>query len=367
MIAFARTARTYWLSIYPRLRSEMRWWRRQAEGIPDPVLREAALYAQQSKLGNIEGAVAFATLAAPSARFAAMQAMACFEAIFDYLDCLCEMPTTDPIANGRQLNQALITAVKPSANHVDYYAFHSCRADNGYLCQLVDACRIAFDLLPSRKIVNNAVQRASERLAAYQTFNHGDASGSHLPFELWARKEADLYRPPNNNKVRWWEIGASAGSSLIVFALMATAANPRARLLDVVAIEDAYFPWIGAVNSLLDSLVDQLEDAGPGQHRLLDYYASPDEAAHRLAFLVSEASRHAGRLETRQIHLFILAAMVGFYLGAPTSHTPELRYTSEHIRSAANQLNRPAMLIMESRLAIGRIKATGKANSCAAT
>jgi tetraprenyl-beta-curcumene synthase len=367
-VDFTRAARIYWLSVYPSLRGELGRWREQAEAIPDPVLRRIALKAQRAKLGNIEGAVAFAVLAGPSTRFAAMQAMACYETTLDYLDCLCEMPARDPVANGRRLNQALIAAVEPGARHIDYYAFHSRNADNGYLRKLVDACRDAFGLLPSRAIVGEAMRRASSRIATYQSLNHGDENGSYRPFERWAKRETALLRSSYpTEEMCWWEIAASAGSSLVVFALIAAAADEGTARGDAFAIERAYFPWIGAVNSLLDSLIDQSEDNEPGQHRLLDYYASSDETASRLATLVVKASHRAQQLEARHMHSLILAAMVSFYLSAPEAQVAEMHALRESIRKAMGDLDRPTMLIMKARRAASKAAAIGKANTRAAT
>jgi tetraprenyl-beta-curcumene synthase len=354
--AFTRAATAYWLSVYPCLRGDLRHWRDQAKAIPDPVLRQVALNAQRAKLGNIEGSVAFAAFTASSSRVHAVRAMAYYEATLDYLDYLCEMPSVDPIVNGRQLNQALITAVVPGARHADYYAYHSHHSDNGYLCKLVDGCRDAFTSLPSYAVVVDVARRASTRIAIYQSLNHGDAFGSYRGFESWGQDEAQTYRAQFPDKdVRWWEIAASAGSSLVVFALIAAAANPKTQPSDAVAIEHAYFPWIGAVNSLLDSLVDRSEDSEPGQHRLLDYYASLDQAAGRLAFITAEAATRARQLGDGRAHSLTLAAMVSFYLSAPEAHERDMRAMCQPIRDAIGHFDRPTRLVMDTRRAASRL------------
>lgn len=319
--AFARAVRTYWLSLYSWLRRELRCWRRQAQTIPDQVLRQTALDAQTAKVGNIEGAVAFATFAASAQRLAAARAMAAYEAVLDYLDCLCEMPNPNPIANGRQLNHALLAAVDPATVHHDYYAHHPHRADGGYLCDLLNACRKALGQLPAYPVVLGAAKRISARNATYQSLNHGDAHGSHRQFDHWVKAEAAEYNGTHPGEdLRWWEIGAAAGSSLGVFALIAAAADPNTRPADATNIEGVYFPWIGAVNSLLDSFVDQQEDDAPGQHRLLDYYISHDEAIARLELIITQAMRQTDLLPSGHHHRMILAAMVSFYMSAPEAH-----------------------------------------------
>lgn len=322
MLAFACAARIYWLSIYPRLHRELRHWRTHAKAIPDHTLRAAALASQQAKIGNIEGAAAFATLVAPAHQAAATRAVTTYQMAFDYLDSVSEMANPDPIANGLQLNQALLVAVEPDAEHIDYYA-HAPASDNGYLHQLVDACRTAMRSLPSFPAVEEAARHASARIVKYQGLNHGDLTGSHQKFDQWAKDEATrLHAHHHGEALRSWEVGAAAGSSLIIFALTAAAADPTTDWQDATAIEHAYFPWLGAANSLLDSLIDQEEDGTLGQNHLLDYYASPAEAAARLELILAEAIRHAQKLAADDGHTMIAAAMFNFYLSSPPANSP---------------------------------------------
>jgi tetraprenyl-beta-curcumene synthase len=349
-MAFVSAARTYWLEVWPFLRTEMREWRSRAEAIPNETLRRVALDAQHGKRGNLEGAVAFATLAGCEHRLRSARAMAAYEAAFDYLDCLCELPNADPLANGRQLSQALIVAVQPGREHDDYYAHHSTAEDGGYLRSLVETCQSTLGSMPAYSAVGEALVRVSSRICAYQSFNHGDARGSHEAFARWALSETACHqRHRGGPELRWWEIGAACGSSLAAFALIAAAADPRTQRTHAEAIDAAYFPWIGAVNSLLDSFVDQQEDSAPGQHRLLDYYASSEQATDRLEFIAKQAMLHAQELNPRYGHALILAAMTSFYLSCPEARTLDVHCVRERLRKSVGVLDVPTMLIMRAR------------------
>lgn len=355
-LAFARAARTYWLGIWPSLTLEVRRWREQAARIPDESLRALALGSLADKRGNLEGSVAFATLSTPAWRRESSHAMAAFEALFDYLDCLCEQPNPDPIANGIRINQALLLAVRPGTQHADYYALHTSRDDGGYLAMLLDRCRTTLERLPSYPSVGAALERAAQRIATYQSLNHGDATGSHDTFVRWATSKAARHEQEHGEFLYWWEIGSSYGSSLGIFALIAAATRPEVSGLEVTAIERAYFPWIGAANSLLDSLVDQDEDAEPGQHRLLDYYASPEQVVERLYLISREAAHRASALPPRHGHTLILAAMIGFYLSHLETDDPGLRAIHEAVLSSVEDFGAPALAVMRSRRAAAHIK-----------
>lgn len=360
-LVFARAALNYWLGVWPSLTLEVRRWRQQATHIPDEPLRALALGSLDDKRGNLEGSVAFATLSTKAWRRDSSYAMAAFEALFDYLDCLCEQPNSDPVANGIQINQALLLAVRPGTKHADYYALHTNRDDGGYLAMLVDRCRKTLERLPSYASVSDALERAAQRIATYQSLNHGDATGSHEAFIQWATSKAARHHRKHGEFLYWWEIGSSYGSSLGIFALIAAATRPRVPAQEVEAIERAYFPWIGAANSLLDSLVDQDEDAEPGQHRLLDYYASRKQLVARLGLILHEAAEHANGLPPRYGHTLILAGMIGFYLSHLEMDDPDLRAIREAVLSSVEDFGAPALAVMRSRRAAATIKhrATG--------
>src|ERR1700682_308844 len=95
-VKFMAAARGYWLSVFPRVRRELRLWQRRAGAIPDCTLRQIALDVQQTKRGNIEGSAAFAAFAARAHRPAVVRAQLAFQAIYDYVDTLAEQPHTYP-------------------------------------------------------------------------------------------------------------------------------------------------------------------------------------------------------------------------------------------------------------------------------
>jgi len=364
-LAFAAATRTYWLEIWPFLRGETQRWVKRAEAIPDETLRHIALDALRLKRGNLEGAVAFAALAHGRHRLPSARAMAAYEAAFDYLDCLCEMPSDDPLANGRQLNRALIVAVQPGREHENYFAHHCLPGDGGYLHALIDACQAAFGSLPARSAVQEELVRISSRLANFQSFNHGDAHGSHNAFLAWASSEA-AHRQHHDRgpELSWWEVGAAGGSSLAAFALFAAATDPRTDTARAAAIDDAYFPWIGAVNSLLDGVVDRQEDDATGQHRLVDYYTSPEHITERLELITTQAMARAKELQPRHGHTLIVAAMTSFYLSNPATGASDLHALRSRLRKSVGVLDAPTMLVMRARgaaNALAREKATGSA------
>ncbi len=342
---FARAAGRYWLSVFPHFSRELRRWQARAHQIEDPVLRRLALDTQRIKRRSLEGAVAFAAFVPRSAQRPVIAALTAYQVIFDYLDTLTEQPNADPIGNGRQLNQALLTALEPRGGHWDYYAQHRQRSDGGYLEALIEACQVALSRLPSYATIVVPVRRAAQRIVVYQSLNHGDANRSHAAFARWARAETE----PSTG-LTWWETGAAAGSSLAVLALIGATADPALTPREADALGEAYYPWIGALHTLLDSLIDRHEDtAAPGQRSLIDYYASPAETAARLEMIAAHAVHHARMLPHAHSHTMILAAMASFYLSDPQASSPDARLAREQVLATMGELAGPCMLVMHVR------------------
>ncbi len=341
--AFVDAALRYWLTVFPRVDRGLRFWRGRAELIPDPVLRRLGIDSLRER-SNIEGAAAFAAFAPRAHRAAVIRALVAFQAAYNYADLLSEQPHSEAIANGRRLHQALLSALDPQAPQRDFYAHHPQREDGGYLQALVDSCRSALSSLPSFSLTARSAQTAAERIVTFQSLNVGTTQGDHVALARWARE----HTPPGSD-LEWWETAAAAGSSLGVHALIAAAAEPELQRAQVAAIDDAYFPWIGALHSLLDNLVDRQEDVRTDQPSLVGYYASPAQAAARLQLLAAQAVDRARTLPHGRRHLIILAAMAGNYLSNPEADAPDVTDVAHTVLDAIGDLAAPTLLVFKLR------------------
>lgn len=348
---FVGIARRYWLAVFPRVAREVCLRRTLATRIPDPALRRLALQALDHKRGNLEGAAAFAAIVPRESRPFVVRALVACQTICDYLDLLSEQPTHDPVANGYRLHEALIVATTRGEPHRDYYTHHPHGDDGGYLETLVDAARAALSALPSLSSIGEPMGRAAERIAVYQSFNHGDAHGSYEPFERWA-----VQAGTPDTGLHPWETAAGAGSTLTVLALIASAADPRLRKSEVRAVENAYFPWIGSLHSLLDSLVDHDEDLAVDGRALVGYYSSPLDAAARMRTIAGEALRRAAALPCGRHHALIVAAMTSFYIcEIHRSSSPHAQLVGPSVLDAIGGLAAPTMAILGARRSLRRI------------
>jgi tetraprenyl-beta-curcumene synthase len=346
---FVSAAGRYWLAVFPRVCLELRRRRRRAARIPDPVLRELAL-AALAKRGNIEGAAAFATFAPWRRRRAAIRALVAFQATYNYVDTVAERPCADSVANGRRLHEALLVALDEQAAHRDYYEHHPQRDDGGYLRELIDTCRAALAALPAYAAVAAPARAATVSIVEFQSLSLGRGPREREALVRWACAET----PPNAG-LQWWEIASARGTSLGVHALIAAAADRGLRAGDVASIGDAYLLWAGSLHSLLDSLVDEAEDAADGQFSFVGCYADREDAAARMGWLAARSARALRELPHGRRHAVMLAGMIASYLSLPEASTPDAREISRSVLEGAGGMVGAALLVFRARRLAGRV------------
>jgi tetraprenyl-beta-curcumene synthase len=347
-LRFVDFAARYWLLAFPHVRRAVRRCGGTAAAIRDPHLREAALTTLAQEQGNLEGAAAFAAYTSRRRRGPLVDALVAFQATFDYADTLAERANADPVANAHALHQALLASLSLEHRSRDYHA-HSGSDDDGYIEGLVQTCRAACASLPSHAAVELPLRRGVQRMIGYQELVHADATGRTAALASWAGDET-----PTGSGLRWWETAAACASSLDAFALIAAAADPDLQAREVAAIERAYFPWVGALHVLLDSLVDRPHDLEVGHPSLVDHYRSPHDTAVRMEMIAHTAFASTAALAQPHRHRLLLAAMTGFYLAKPVARLPHAAEATERLTAVLGELAQPVLLVHRTRSRLGR-------------
>lgn len=336
--------------MFPRARRELKLWELRASAIPDPVLRAHALAKLQDERIVAEGAAAFATLAVRRHRTAVIRICVAYEVMYDYLDAIGEDPVADPLAHNRCVHGALIDAIEPAGPCHDHYRHYSRSDDGGYLHALIDACREHLTSLPAARTVRPALRRFAARAGTAQSFNHAGTSGAHSALEAWAESQ-------QIEDAAWWEVAAAASDPLGVFALFAAASNDQTMPCDVTAIEHAYYPWIGALVWLMESLTDEQEDALSGNHSYIGRYASSRHAADRLAVISRRATTATLGLPRGSQHHVLLTGVVSMYLSKPDADGEAMQACARAIRDEIRGPIAALMLVLRLRRNITTPKA----------
>lgn len=316
---------------------ELRIWRRLAEQIPDAPVRRDALGALGRKRGNTDGAALFWVI--PKARSRTLlRLLVTYQVMWDFLDSASEIGTTGGYDDGIQLHMALVDAVDPYRPISDYYRHHPYKDDGGYLRSLVEACRRLSGRLPSFDRVRPILIREAYR-ANVQAINHDpDPSARRRALRHWAEQEY-----PGPQPVPWFELAAAAGAGISIYALFALAVEPACTQEETLASYDAYFPWASALATMLDSYVDQAEDAASGNHVYVEHYGSPAAAHDGIRRLMGKSLAEAGALPHGERHILVISCMIAMYLSKSSALGAEARHTTRDLLADAGSL--PKLLL----------------------
>jgi tetraprenyl-beta-curcumene synthase len=315
-------------------------WRARAHAMPDGPIREDALYSIECKSENADGAALFWIL--PRRREPnLLRLLVAYQIIWDFLDSVSERGACEGLANGLQLHKALVEALDPGMPISDYYRYHPWREDGGYLRALVESCRKHCASLPSYGCVKPIVVREARR-AHVQAINHDTNPGVRdEALRNWAAEEFS-----GEQRLTWFELSSAATASLVVHAFLALAAQPTCTDLEVRRTCEAYFPWVAAAATMLDSYVDQAEDAANGDHRYVAHYATDEHVQERVRNLVTRAVVETRRLRCGHRHAVVAACMVAMYLSKDSARSPDMRASTASIACAGGSLTRVLLPVL---------------------
>lgn len=313
---------------------EVRAWTDRAAGIVDGPLRADAFAALTRKRGAIDGAALFWTLL-PRRDLRLLRLLVAHELIWDYLDCVSERGACAGAANGLWLHRAIVESLDPERPVSNYYRYHPWQDDGRFLAELVEACRDVCRSLPSYAMVRPLLLQEASR-AAVQGLNHDpNPSGRERALRAWAATTDSC-----EWELRWFELAGAASAPLVIHALLALAAGEGRSREEVAETYAAYFPWVSLATVMLDSYVDQVEDAASGSHSYIAHYGSREEALERTRESVERAARGVLGLRNGHRHAVLIACMVAMYLSKDSARAPELRSATSSLVCAGGSLTR---------------------------
>ncbi len=323
----------------PAVAREVQGWRSLAESIPSAAIREDALDALTRKRGQTDGAALFTIL--PCERnVALLRLLVAYQLTWDYLDSVHERCPTE--INGRQLHLALIDALDPGRPRADYYAHHPWCEDGGYLDALVEVCRENCQRLPGYEQVRELVLREARRAQVLALNHEPDPERRDAALRAWAKDEF----PAGAQGAHWFELSGACSAGLTIFALLALATQPECSTRQIERTHATYLPWISVAATMLDSLVDQVEDAASGDHIYVSHYPSREAASARIGWLLRRCLTDAARLEGGEKHLVIAAAMTALYLSKDSARAPAMREETKALAASGGSLTRLLLPIL---------------------
>jgi tetraprenyl-beta-curcumene synthase len=313
--------------------AEVAGWRRRAIAIPDSSIRRQALAALGDKRPLIDGAALFWILPSrPHPQL--LRLLVAFQTLANFHDHASEDAGGGGGAGPGSSMRAFLEVVDIDRPLVSYYGQGPEAADGGYLHALAHTCRADYASLPHYRTAQAMLLQQAHRARSLD-LEH-DRSPQRRVEGL---KQFAAHEFSGTTDATWWELTAGACSLLPAIVQLALAADEQTTEDDLRRSVDAY-TWVGSVSALLDSYIDQFEDATTGTHNYLAYYPGPDVAVDRIAILIDRALREVAALRNGERHLVIVGSMVAMYLTSDSARSRSLRASSRTLSASSGALTR---------------------------
>jgi hypothetical protein len=310
--------------------------------MPDARDRSLALEKLREERFNSEVAATLATLVPSTTRPTAIEAIVALELLFDYLDRRTEVLSANPIEDYRRLFASFLAIVPGTAGQAE--RGHACKEathdDEAYAHALAMTTRARLAELPSHSSVAATMSAAALRCSQAQTYLHAAQVISRDQLREWAELGAA------ESGLGWREYTAGSAASVIsLHALIAAAARPGTTAALAARVDHAYLA-IGAVITLLDSIVDESKDLAAGQPGFISLYGSPAELRQSFQTLLSEALARVREAPDSAHHEMTLAGVVAYYTTHPGARAAGAQAIVDAARRALSPTIWPALAVM---------------------
>lgn len=295
-------------SVIPRVHRCLDFWTDQARAIPDEELRRQALMSIETKTFHCEGGGIYSVLAGAYSD-EAIRFIVAYQTISDYLDNLCDRSTSLDPSDFSALHESMRDALTPGAPLRDYYRHRDGREDGGYLAALVRTCQDILDKVPTYNNIRPYLHELECYYADLQVHKHVRIEERVERLQKWFESNRD-----GLPDLRWYEFSASSGSTLGIFAMVASSFDPSFSADRALAIKQAYFPWVQGLHILMDYLVDQEEDLVGGDLNFCSYYESDSILVARMTRFLAEADQAVSDLPHPGFHRLVCHGLIGLYL-----------------------------------------------------
>ncbi|HMJ36265.1 MAG TPA: DUF2600 family protein [Baekduia sp.] len=330
------------------VRAELAIWSARAQTIPDETVRSDVLKAMTKGRTLVDGAALFWTL--PSRRRPELLRMlVAFQTLLNFIDIALERD-----ARGRDGSSGSLMWLARDALDVDgaappqHLIEDTIGNDGGFLRALVFACRQGCASLAQYPEARGLLLREARRSRAFEIEHDRD-----VPRRTENMKEFAAQEFGGHTELSWWELTGGAGSLLTAMAVLALAADEATTEEDLRRAADAYV-WVASAGALLDSYIDQFEDAAVDGHNWLDYYPTREDAAQRMSEVIGGALRETAALRNGERHVVMVASMTALALSCDSARGEGLRLSTRNVREGAGTLTKLLIPVLRAwRIAYG--------------
>lgn len=294
--------------IFPVVHEELSYWKKRAEEIPDPELRNQALASIKTKTFHCEGGSILALCAGDKYK-EAIRFIVSYQTISDYLDNLCDRSTSLDPKDFAALHESMEIALTVGKNHTNYYRHRNEREDGGYLRELAETCQNVLRTVPHYEKIKKHLLELCRYYCDLQIHKHVTVHERVPRLKNWFNQYK--HKLP---RMEWYEFSACSGSTLGIFCLVSYGMRNDFAEETAENIRNGYFPYVQGLHILLDYFIDQEEDRAGGDLNFCFYYHDEKALFDRLSHFIQEADRHIEKLPDSHFHKLINRGLLGLYL-----------------------------------------------------
>jgi len=190
---------------------------------------------------------------------------------------------------------------------------------------LSDHCRLQLAVLPSYRLIASKMKKYLQFFIDLQAYRYYPPLASVEMLKVWSSGYLQRY-----HDINWWEFCAASDSLSGVFTMYAAAARPELSNEEVALLDEACFPWLCGMDSLLGSVLRMRTQEVEGLN-FASFYSNLKECEERIIFFAEKATASFARLRNGEIYCNILQVMISMYLTEPEAEFGMLKLASPNI------------------------------------
>jgi len=242
-------------------------------------------------------------------------------------------------ADIRALYGCLACAVDPSRSRACAFTRspeNTSSSTSSQMC-LSDQCRFQLATLPSYKQVASKIKKYMQLYIDLQSYRHYPAPVSKEILKNWC--STYLMRYP---EISEWEFCASADSFVGIAAMFAAASIPGITSEEVTLLDEACFPWLSGLSSLLNEAIHVRLSGSAGSMNFTCFYRNLKEFEERIIFFEEKAEKACLKLKNNNLYIRLIKTMTSIYLTDPEANFGMFRLASANI---LKKISSPAYII----------------------
>lgn len=175
------------------------------------------------------------------------------------------------------------------------------------LC-MSDRCRLQLAALPSYKLVAPKLKKYMQFYIDLQSYRHYPVRIREEYLKTWSNYYLKRYQ-----EISCWEFCAASDSLIGIAAMYASAADPELTPEEIRLLDEACFPWLCGLDSLLNAYV-HTRLSQPENLNFASFYENLKTCEERIIFFASKAEEACMKLKESSFYMLLINIITGIYL-----------------------------------------------------